>query len=916
MYLRTILKAVSGALAIFTLAGVTALWLEHSAEKSELTRQSIAATQQIHENLTYAIGTLHSMSAVHQASPTGFDQNKFEMFASNLVTNQATISAVGRFDIVPQDDLEYLQADLQLHGLYHFEPKKLNEAGAIETLALKSQYTMLTAFFPQDPVTANFIGLDFSEIKSTRTAIEESLSYNSPVPAKLPPKWIIPGQLNVFSSTYYGHFVPVTLEDRRLQSDGGYFITLDMNEVISAATGEDFPLSIEISPLSFEDSGYVAMQGSETTKQRIASTLFPSTPIKHNLIIGAKSTTITYRTPAGVTRAQQMSAVAKSLGVLLFYLLAMAIYTAIKTSRRQIISNKKALAKERKRALVTLNSLQDAVITTDQEDKIDFVNPAILKVLGRTRAELIDLPLEQLLESEFVVLQQKAGDLLNSAEDDLHAATDSCLRRLSDSEGQEIIFNCHSSDIVAQDGNKIGSVLTMRDVSKEYALTTELAHQATHDALTSLPNRRKFESLVDSILKNNAALENNNQKKNNQIVGYIDLDQFKLINDTVGHAAGDTLLKKIATDLTSLIPDYIEIARLGGDEFGFISTDSDQTDAHAIARLFHDFFQSYYYTTKEQTFSIRASIGLTKIRANHNAVNEVLSEVDIACYTAKDAGRNGYVIYDSEDLETQQREGEMLYLPMLQTALQDNRFTLYTQPIASTLTSDNQSIHHYECLLRLIHTTGEVVTPYKFIVAAERYDLIKEIDRWVIENAFKQISQLNETLKGTLFSINLSGQSAVDPTMPEFIESMLTEHHIDSACICFELTETAVISNFSQAQKLIAFVRNRGCTIALDDFGAGASSFGYLKNLEVDYLKIDGQFVREMTSNKVDFEMVRSMNAVGKALGIKTIAEFVESEEILTALASIEVDYAQGYFLGKPKPMEDLANGSHLRTAA
>ena len=294
----------------------------------------------------------------------------------------------------------------------------------------------------------------------------------------------------------------------------------------------------------------------------------------------------------------------------------------------------------------------------------------------------------------------------------------------------------------------------------------------------------------------------------------------------------------------------------------------------------------------------------------------MLSEVDIACYTAKDAGRNGYVIFNSEDDETKKRQGEMLYLPMLQSALKDNRFVIYTQPIVST-DKKQTTTHHYECLLRLINEDGSIITPYKFIVAAERYDLIRDIDRWVIENVFLQIAKFKGThLEDITFSINLSGQSAVDPSMPEFIDTMLTDYHIKTSNICFELTETAVITNLTQAQKLIAFLRNRGCTIALDDFGAGASSFVYLKNLEVDYIKIDGQFVKEITSNKVDLEMVRSINKVGEVLGIKTIAEFVENQDIMDALGTINVDYAQGYHIGKPSPMENLLNDDSIQAAA
>lgn len=907
---RSKFLVLTSAAVIFIVTVIISLWASYATEQRSFASLTQRSSQQISETVTLATGTLHSMAAAHQASATGFEQTQFAMFAENLLSNQFSITATGRFETLPHEDLDHLKSNLQLHGLFQFEPKSINDEGEIITLESKPQYSTLIAFYPQDPVSANMIGLDFSEIESTKTAIDESLQFNTPVPTEIPERWFSNGQVNLITSTYYGHYIPDSSEDRILQTDGGYFITLNLNEIIAQATGNDFPLGVGISIGSIHESEILADQSASTNQTRSVDGFFPSKSIKHQLKIGSDSATIVYQTPAGVTKAQFTSALVKGMASITLFMIVCAIAAATKASRVQILVNKKALAKERERALVTLNSLQDAVITTDREDNIDYVNPAMLSVLKTSRSELLGLPLEKILQSNFKDEERKTPDTCNN---DLKINPINSIKRLVNNSGDPIIFDCNTSAIVDQDSNKIGAVLTMRDISNEHALTTMLAHQATHDALTSLPNRRKFETLLEKILKNKDA-----KTRNCHIVGYIDLDQFKLINDTVGHAAGDQLLIKLATDLQSFAPENIEIARLGGDEFGFISIGKSKCDAKEVAENFHDFFHTYFYHTSDNTFSIRASIGLTLIKPYHETINDVLSEVDIACYTAKDNGRNGYVIYDAEDLETKKRQGEMFYLPMLQTALKDNRFVLYTQPIVSTSKETGpRSIHHYECLLRLIDEDDNIITPYKFIVAAERYDLIKDIDLWVIENAFSNIAKLKGTqLEETVFSINLSGQSAVDPAMPAFIDSMLKKHEIKSSNICFELTETAVISNFTQAQKLIAFVRNRGSTIALDDFGAGASSFGYLKNLEVDFLKIDGQFVQEMTSNKVDFEMVRSMNSVGEALGIKTIAEFVETEEIMNTLASINVDYAQGYFIGKPSPMADLLRDDKLKTAA
>ena len=909
--------ALSGAAVIFVVFTLAALWFALASETRAFHGQTLRTTQQINEKVTSAIGTLYSMGAAHQASPTGFERTQFELFAANLVTNQAAITATGRFKALPNEDLEVFKAELQTHGLLDFQPKAIQANGYLSPLDTKSQYDVLIEFFPQDPVSAQFVGLDFSEIDNTQSAIAKSVERNAPVPTELPRSWFTTGQLNVFASTYFGHYVPETAEDRILQTDGGYFITLDLDEIVSQATGNEYPLSVGIS-ISSVKSAYLVDQRTRTEEDRIATGIFASTSIYHSTAVGAEIATINYRTPAGVTRSQLISALVTGLAALFLFLVATAIILAYRMGRAQNIASEKALAQERERALVTLNSLQDAVITTDSEDNIDYLNPAMLNVLDASRTALIGQPAQSVLNEYFSDEQGKDTAYDNNKR---NSALRSTLKRLktSDANSDEsdsaasgpLVFDCHSSAIIDASQDKIGAVFTMRDVSKEHALTTELAYQATHDALTGLANRRKFETILTNLLR-----DENPGDNGCNVVGYIDLDQFKLVNDTVGHAAGDELLKKVAKDLQEIAPDDIEIARLGGDEFGFLSTTCYENGTEEVAQLFHEFFQSYFYKTNDNVFSIRASIGLTTLKPYHIAIKDVLSEVDIACYTAKDAGRNGYVIFDSEDDDTKKRQGEMLYLPMLQSALKDNRFVIYTQPIVST-NSEEAATHHYECLLRLIDEDGSIITPFKFIVAAERYDLIRDIDRWVLENVFLQIAKFKGSdLEDARFSINLSGQSAVDPSMPDFIDAMLTDYHINASNICIELTETAVISNFSQAQKLIAFLRNRGCTIALDDFGAGASSFGYLKNLEVDYLKIDGQFVREITSNIVDLEMVRSMNNVGRVLGIKTIAEFVESQDILDALGTINVDYAQGYHIGKPTPMADLLNDDSLQAAA
>ncbi len=909
---RSKVAAITIAVFIFVMVTFAALWFSFSAETRLFEKQTLRTTQQINEKVTLAIGTLHSMGAAHQASSNGFDHRQFEMFADNLVTNQSAITATGRYDMLLHDDLDYFKSELQLHGMFMFTPKSITDNGNIVPLGTKQQYSTLVSFFPQDPVSANFIGLDLSEIDATQNAIVKSVQTYSPVATVIPTPWFAKGQINVFAPSYFGHYIPDNMQDRQLQTDGGYFITMDLVEIVNQSTEVMFPLTIGIALHSASNGKLIVNQAPRILDERFISSLFTSHTIEHNLAIGNGSATIIYGTPAGVTRSQIGSAIGKGLGAFFLFSILGTIALIHRASQAQILANEKALARERERALVTLNSLQDSVITTDSGDRIDYLNPAALRAFKTSRIDLLGKPLHEVLETYFHSDNSAKPDDADAQKNHHSISAISSIKRLITDTDDEIVFNCKSSAITNNSNGKIGSVLTMRDISKEHALTTELAHQATHDALTGLPNRRKFESIINAILQDPEARE-----VSYHTIAYIDLDQFKLVNDTAGHAAGDELLKKLAKDLLLYAPENIEVARLGGDEFGIFCSHMERSHTEEIANLFHEFFQSYFYQTQDNIFSIRASIGLTTIKPHHVTINDVLSEVDIACYTAKDAGRNNFIVYDSEDQDTKDREGEMLYLPILQSAMKNDRFVLYTQPIVSTDNVNEFISHHYECLLRLIDDNGDIITPYKFIVAAERYDLIRDIDKWVIENAFSQISAFKNTpLQDTIFSINLSGQSAIDITMPDFIESMLNQYKIKSSNICFELTETAVISNFTQAQKLITFLRERGCTIALDDFGAGASSFGYLKNLEVDYLKIDGQFVKEMTSNKVDYEMVRSMNNVGEALGIKTIAEFVESADIMQALSDINVDYAQGYHVGKPAPMENLLNAEDIKVAA
>jgi len=438
----------------------------------------------------------------------------------------------------------------------------------------------------------------------------------------------------------------------------------------------------------------------------------------------------------------------------------------------------------------------------------------------------------------------------------------------------------------------------MIDITERKRVDEQLTYQASHDVLTGLVNRREFEQRAERLLAA-ARLD-----KDEHAMCYMDLDQFKLINDTCGHIAGDEMLRQLSSVLSNVIRHQDTLARLGGDEFGVLMEHCLLDDAHRVATSLLKTIQDYNFVWEEHTFKVGVSIGLVALTDATANLTELLKDADAACYMAKDKGRNRIHIYHAEDKEIAQRHGEMLWVTRLMQALEDDRFLLYAQAI---IPLDNRIDEHYELLIRLQDEDKSIIPPGAFLPAAERYDLISKIDRWVIEHSFNLLAEHPDFLKHVNFiSINLSGRSITDPEMLEFIIKHFDISGIEGNKICFEVTETAAISNLSSAMKFISTLKELNCRFALDDFGSGLSSFAYLKNLSVDFLKIDGVFVKDIVSDPIDYAMVKSINEIGQVMGMQTIAEFVENEDIKSMLKNIGVDYAQGYGIGKPSLFDDI----------
>ncbi len=432
--------------------------------------------------------------------------------------------------------------------------------------------------------------------------------------------------------------------------------------------------------------------------------------------------------------------------------------------------------------------------------------------------------------------------------------------------------------------------------------TAQITHQASHDMLTGLINRREFEFRLQR------ALLSSQQHGKVHSLFFIDLDQFKIVNDTCGHIAGDELLRQVAHQLRQKIRERDTLARFGGDEFTVLLENCGIDDAVEVAQQLRETVQNFRFAWREKFFAIGASIGVVMISNVSESAAVLLSHADAACYTAKDLGRNRIYVFNEDDASRNARVSAMEWVTRITHAFQEDRFVLYCQSILPLRGAKEGDPYHYEILLRMRGENGEIIPPMAFIPAAERFNQMQAIDRWVVRESFSVLRRLMQGQRSglmTVFSINLSGASLCDEKFSVYLQEQLTHFDIPPRNICFEITETAAISNLTQAVMLIQHFKRLGCKFVLDDFGVGLSSFNYLKHLPIDGIKIDGIFVKGMATNRMDFTMVEAINNVGHAMGLTTTAEFVEDDRIMRKLLDMGVDYAQGNWVQRPRLLEE-----------
>jgi diguanylate cyclase (GGDEF)-like protein/PAS domain S-box-containing protein len=544
-----------------------------------------------------------------------------------------------------------------------------------------------------------------------------------------------------------------------------------------------------------------------------------------------------------------------------------------------------------------LDSAGEGICGLDAAGVVTFANPASARHLGCTR--------EDILGSRFHDIVHPKGPLSDghdAADCPIQVAVFDGVSYQSDGESfarfDQSTFPVEYSITPYAAGPGQGAVVTFKDIAERKRAEQQLQYLADHDVLTGLYNRRRFgEELCQQI----AVCE---RLDVTSALLVLDIDNFKFINDALGHQAGDELIRSLSSQLKGRVRRTDIVSRLGGDEFALLLTGTGAEDALELAGELLAMVRSHRVLARDKPVQVTTSIGIAMLDAQNLTAEQLLLEADVAMYEAKGSGRDRVILFTRDAPAPNAQRAGFVWTDKIKRALRDDKFAVYAQPIASL---NGQTADRYELLVRMLEEDGSVVAPGAFLPVAERFGLISEIDIWMIRQAIMLIEKEQIAGRKVVLEVNLSGHSICDPELPDLIEAELTKAPIDPGQLVFEITETAAIANMDEARSLATRIRRWGCRFALDDFGAGFGSFYYLKYLPVDYLKIDGEFIRNLDSSEIDQRMVSAMVEIARALGLQTIAEFVENGAILDRLRDFGVDFAQGYHVGKPAPIEELA---------
>jgi len=904
---RTTTLIVAISLIMFFSVLSASIWNDVLKSEVLLNQQSQRIFKDLSDNVSDINAVLSGFVALHNTMDI-VDAEQFSHYAKEMFGSYKGIHAIKLLTKVENDYREAFVSQMRDSGFPTFNITDGNHADSASWTPSngRSFYFPLTAIEPAVPETIIELGYDLYTNGKYRNAIDMAIDSGEAVSAHSIKLMNGASGYVVLKPVYAGRVMPLTAQERRSQTLYIVAVIVQAADMLANIAIND-GLNVEIYRNATDD-----IHGKESADSLIAAISEPSTSsflfteyhFHRTLQIDNQPLMLSIKSPIGLNaiRIKVVLIISMLWGAFLFLILFIVNTHYERLKEREESLN--AWKWEKERADVTLHSLADAVITTNLHGVVEYMNPVAEKLTGWKIHDAKGRGIEDVFrlvnESNEIkisspVIECIERGVLKQSDNDLS---------LVHKNGE---YNSVDYSIAPMYGSQnvvLGAVLVFQDVGSERMMQKLLTYQATHDDLTGLYNRREFER------KMARAIERVFNYSEHYLLLYMDLDQFKVVNDTCGHVAGDLVLRQVTELLAPLIKEKETFARLGGDEFGVLLDGYTLEQAKALSKDILDAVRKYRFRWSNKVFEIGISIGIVDIDSGMQSISNIMSYADAACYMAKDMGGNNILVYQMDDDDYKVRKDQMKWVQKITQAFADRRFVLYAQQIVS-LQGDTES-EHYEILMRMIDDNGEIIEPQEYIIAAERFRTMKDIDRWVIRNAFISIQKyvekmkLNSSLVKRNYAINLSGQTVGSQSAIEYVKSLLQEFPEIIQYVIFEITETAAISNVSSAKRFIEELKSMGVKFSLDDFGTGVSSFNYLKNLNVDYLKIDGGFVREIIADSVDYAMVKSISHIGNVMGIKTIAEHAESDEICEKLKEMGVDYAQGYCLHEPESLENL----------
>jgi len=882
------------SLAVFALSFVSVLLISANLILQDLKLDFLKERQRLELNLNEirqsALNLLDAAAAAYQ-SLDSFDSSRLATITGNLMAAHPAFELVAYANWVAESDRETFIEDMKEAGFYGYRLRS-----QVSSRLMQDNTGSLPIKFvePYSPRNVVLLGQDLLQAEQDADLFQWLLSEGS---ANVLEKWTLPtfkGRGVVLARpTYRGLFVPSSVSQRLFQGDGVFLLLLNFEGLLQELDLENKDMQVALAPFDASlgpfNAGKVALadisQGALLLQDELS--LFGSTERLHLQKL--------------ISWQQLFPLLAWSLALLVglgsVYLYRMYVYRLFAKESLQI--KEMVIQEERRRAQGTLHSLADAVLVFGRHGKLMYSNPVAKQLLGLDSERITD---ESTLDSLLQFVDAQTGKAIPD--------TNEYIKDLADGKSvADVMLVTPEEGLVAVD-NRIsqlrdgdgGVVMVMRDVRVERELTSKLEYQATHDMLTGLFNRNAFEASLEIVL------DSTQQSAETHALLLIDLDRFKLVNDTAGHQAGDELLKAVAGVLSAAVRKDDVLARMGGDEFAVLLHGRDIDDAAEIATRLRRSLENLRFMWSGLVHEVRASIGVVPITRDSGSLVDVMAHVDLACHAAKEAGRNVIHVYRPDDDVVKNTRAQMEWLSRLQEAIDEDRFELYRQPMVPTEDVEEPPI--YEFLLRMRDVDNNEVAPGLFLPSAERYGMMCDIDKWVIGRAFELMADPQYMSPESVCTINLSGQSLSNADLYSLVRSIQRKTGVSPERVCFEITETAAISNLAAANDLLGLLRSDGYRIMLDDFGSGMSSFGYLNKLKVDFIKIDGQFVVDVVRDPLAATMVRAVCEIAMLLGIKTVAEKIESAEVLEQVAEIGVDYVQGYLIQRPEPV--LPNSNYL----